>query len=176
MAKEFLSFAEAKKINRIGYDGTVVSDSNDFARSEKVLRALEKKYKITQFISSREAKERAMTKNELEMMKRTNLPSPKAALQVILKKILQNDKNLTTTEFISRLQKKGVDILFNQATTGYVSGISYRYNGIIINGAKLENNYEWSSIKNSINYEQERDRTEIYRANLRSISIKAHQP
>ena len=41
--------------------------------------------------------------------------------------------------------------------------------------------YKWSSIKNTINYEQERDRAEIYRANLRSESAKAqlrpdHEP
>ena len=35
-------------VNRIGYDGSVVSDSNDFSRSEKILRELEKKYKLTQ--------------------------------------------------------------------------------------------------------------------------------
>lgn len=31
-------------VNRIGYDGSVISDSNDFSRSEKVLRELERKY------------------------------------------------------------------------------------------------------------------------------------
>ena len=39
-------------VNRIGYDGSVVSDSNDYARSEKVLRDLEKKYNLTQVVSS----------------------------------------------------------------------------------------------------------------------------
>jgi hypothetical protein len=61
-------------VNRIGYDGEVMSDSNDYARCERVLRELEKKYNLTQVISSRQAKERAMIKNELEMMKRTNTP------------------------------------------------------------------------------------------------------
>ena len=40
-------------VNRIGYDGSVVSDSNDYARSEKVLRDLERKYNLTQVIGSR---------------------------------------------------------------------------------------------------------------------------
>ena len=35
-------------VNRIGYNGSVLSDSNDFSRSEKILRDLEKKYKLTQ--------------------------------------------------------------------------------------------------------------------------------
>ena len=48
-------------VNRTGFDGIVVSDSNDYARSEKVLRAPEKYLLLTEVILSREAKERAMT-------------------------------------------------------------------------------------------------------------------
>ncbi|MEP6738248.1 MAG: relaxase/mobilization nuclease domain-containing protein, partial [Chryseolinea sp.] len=87
-------------VNRIGYDGKVLSDSNDFARSEKVLRGLEKKYKLTQVISSKQASERAVTKDELEMMKRTGEPSNKARLQNIIKDILHMKQTLTSSEFI----------------------------------------------------------------------------
>jgi len=157
-------------VNRIGFDGTVVSDSNDYARSEKVLRALEKKYNLTEVLPSKQAKERSMKKNELEMMKRTNMPSQKMAMQIILKDVLQSKYKMTTSEFISNLEARGVDVLFNQASTGYVSGISYSYQGMIITGAKLGSDFKWSSIKNNINYEQERDRTAIHEANVRSKS------
>jgi hypothetical protein len=157
-------------VNRIGYDGNVMSDSNDYARCEKVLRELEKKYNLTQVVSSRQAKERGMTKNELEMMKRTNTPSEKMAMQTILRGVLESKSRMTTNEFISKLRAKGVDVLFNQASTGYVSGISYGYKGMIVKGAKLGNDFKWSAIKNKINYEQERDRTTIYEANVRSKS------
>jgi hypothetical protein len=157
-------------VNRIGYDGLVVSDSNDYARSERVLRELEKKYNLTQVISSHQAKERAITKNELEMMKRTNTPSEKMAMQTILKGVLESKSKLTTNEFISKLRAKGVDVLFNQASTGFVSGISYGYKGVIVKGGKLGNDFKWSAIKNKIDYEQERDRTTIYEANVRSKS------
>src|SRR5690606_14475178 len=56
-------------VNRIGYDGSVVSDSNDYQRSEKVLRDLEKKYNLTQVVGSHESKERGMSNNEILMMK-----------------------------------------------------------------------------------------------------------
>jgi hypothetical protein len=69
---------------------------------------------------------------------------------------------LTANEFISKLSAKGVDVLFNQASTGYVSGISYGYKGMIVKGAKPGNDFKWSAIKNKIDYEQERDRTTIY--------------
>lgn len=158
-------------VNRIGYDGKVMSDSNDFALCEKILRELEMKYNLTEVISSKEAKERAMTKDELEMMKRTNVPSNKIALQIIIKQVMEDRPKLTTNKFISRLEAKGVNILFNQASTGYVSGISYSYKGMNVTGSKLGNNFKWPSIKNSINYEPERDRTAIHETNARTKSV-----
>ncbi len=158
-------------VNRIGYDGKVLSDSNDFARSEKVLRQLEGKYNLTKVKSSSQAAERAMTKNELEMMKRTNTPSQKMQLQVLIKEVLNAKDNLSCKEFIEKLEAKGIHLLFNQASTGYVSGISYNYQGFITTGAKLGNDFKWTSIKNTINYEQERDRQTIHRANARTKSL-----
>lgn len=161
-------------VNRIGYDGKVLSDSNDYARSEKVLLELEKKYNLTEVISSKLAKERAMTKNELEMMKRTNQPSQKMKLQVILKEVLRSKPGMGTQEFIHALEGKGVNVLFNQASTGYVSGISYGYDGFLTKGAKLGNDFKWTSIKGVINYEQERDRAGIHEANDRTRSKAGH--
>ncbi len=159
-------------VNRINYDGKVLSDSNDFARCEKILRDLEKKYNLTEIISSKQAQERAITKDELEMMKRTNAPSHKITLQVLIKDTIKN-KKLTCSEFIQALEKKGINLLFNQASTGFVSGISYSYEGMIITGAKLGHNYKWASIKNTIDYEQERDRAAIHQANDRTKSSQS---
>lgn len=153
-------------VNRIGYDGSIVSDSQDYKRSEAVLRRLEKQHGLTEVISSRMAQERAMTKNELEMMKRTDGPSIKMKLQVIIKSALSQKP--TADQFISQLEALGINILFNQANTGFVSGISYSYEGMRFKGAHLGNAYKWQAIKNAINYEQERDRTAIHQANVRT--------
>ena len=158
-------------VNRIGYDGTVLSDSKDYQRSEQILRKLEKQYGLTEVISSRQAKERAMTKNELEMMKRTDEPSVKMKLQVTIKNLLTQKP--TTEQFISQLEAQGINVLFNQASTGFVSGISYGYKGMQFKGAHFGNAYKWQAVKNAINYEQERDRTTIYQANVRT---RANQP
>jgi hypothetical protein len=155
-------------VNRIGYDGSLVSDSKDYERSEAVLRKLEKQYGLTEVISSRQAQERAMTKNELEMMKRTDTPSTKMKLQVMLKEVLS--KKPTTEQFIRQLEAKGINVRFNQASTGFVSGISYGFEGMQFKGQHLGNTYKWSSIKNSISYEQERDRAAVHEANLRTAA------
>ncbi|MDN3551575.1 relaxase/mobilization nuclease domain-containing protein [Mucilaginibacter aquaedulcis] len=157
-------------VNRIGYDGKVLSDSNDYQRSEAVLRKLEKQYGLTAVISSNQAQERAMTKNELEMMKRTDAPSAKMKLQVILKEVL--NKKPTTEQFISQLEIKGINVRFNQASTGFISGISYGFEGLQFKGQHLGSAYKWSSVKNSISYEQERDRAAIHQANLRTAAGK----
>lgn len=154
-------------VNRIGYDGSLVSDSNDFSRSEKALRVLEKKYNLIQVMPSKEAKVRAITKDELEMMRRTNTPSYKMKLQSIIRKILQDKPGLTTEEFIKALRNNRINVLFNQASTGYVSGISYGYDGVIIKGAKLGNDFKWSSIKSKIDYDQERDCEVIQQINAK---------
>ena len=155
-------------VNRIGYDGKVISDSNDFARCEKILRDLEKKYNLTEVLSSNQARERAMTKNELEMMKRTNTPSHKMILQLIIKNALASKRKMTCAEFVQVLQNRGIKVLFNQASTGYVSGISYSYEGMILTGSKLGNDFKWTTLRNQIDYEQERDRATIHESNLRT--------
>lgn len=160
-------------VNRIGYDGKVLSDSNDYQRSEKILRDLEIKYNLTRVTPSKEVKERAMTKDELEMIKRTNQPSQKMLMQRLIKSALKQKPNMTTQEFILALNQKGINVVFNQASTGFVSGISYGYKGFLIKGAKLGNDFKWASIKSRINYEQERDRMIIQAANTRTKAAGA---
>jgi len=155
-------------VNRIGYDGSVLSDSNDYARSEKILRELEQNYQLTQVASSRQAHERAPTKGELEMMRRTRTPSAKLKLQVMIKSVLTERSGMTTDQFIHALESRGMRILFNQAETGYVSGISYQLGNFVITGSKLGKDFKWKAITNRINYEQARDHSAICAANART--------
>jgi len=157
-------------VNRIGYDNSLVSDSRDYQRSENALRQLEKKYGLTEVIGSKEAKERAMTKDEWEMMKRTQEPSAKMKVQELVKGAMSNNPDIQT--FISRLEHSGINVLFNQASTGFVSGISYGYEGMQFKGAHLGNAYKWQAIKTATGYEQERDRAAIHEANVRTENLR----
>lgn len=89
-------------------------------------------------------------------------------MQVIIGDVLESKNQMSTNEFISKLEARGVQVLFNQASTGYVSGISYSYQGMVMQGSKLGNGFKWSTIKNIIDYEQERDRQRIHETNVRS--------
>lgn len=75
-------------------------------------------------------------------------------MQPIIGEILKSKGKMSTNEFVSNLQARGVEVLFNQASTGNVSGISYSYHCVVMQGSKLGNGFKCSTIKNIINYEQ----------------------
>lgn len=157
-------------INRIRFDGSVVSDSNDYKRSEKIVREIEKDFKLQQNISSKNAKVRALDKNELEMVLRTKTPSKKMMLQKFLKKILNQCSNLK--EFITACEKEKIHLLFNQASTGRISGISYLYGGIKFKGQHVGNSFKFSNISKTLNYEQDANRSTISGTNERTREIE----
>src|SRR5690606_25609201 len=66
---------------RTRFDGTTVSDSNNYKRSEKNIRELEKQYGLEQVANSSKAFFRAPDKDELEMVQRTGRASRKMILQ-----------------------------------------------------------------------------------------------
>ncbi|RAW01092.1 relaxase/mobilization nuclease domain-containing protein [Pseudochryseolinea flava] len=158
-------------VNRIGYDGRVLSDSNDFARSEKVLRALETKYNLTPVVSSKQALKRAATKSEMEMMKRTGTPSHKIQVQKLIERALASKKNITCSQFILALLRLGVIPKFNIAKTGHVSGISYAFNGMVFTGSKLGSEFKWTTIRERIDYDKVRDNQVINKVNSEKAGI-----
>jgi hypothetical protein len=148
------------------FDGTVVSDSNNYRRSEKIIRALEKKYHLQTVMSSKHSKIKAPGKDELEMIQRTGKPSKKLILQHQVKEALK--QSATMSEFIRNLERQNINVLFNQASTGRVSGITYLVPGFKIRGQALGNQFKFGSIIKQINYEQSRESQAISRANRRT--------
>ena len=148
------------------FDSTVVSDSNNYRRSEKIIRELEKKYHIQTVKSSTESKLKSPNKDELEMMQRTGRPSKKLLLQHHVQEAIK--RSATMSEFITNLEKQNINVLFNQASTGRVSGITYLVPGFKIRGQALGNQFKFGSIIKQLNYEQSRERQAINQANSRT--------
>ncbi len=151
-------------VNRISFDGTVVSDSNNFKKSEAVLRSLEIKYGLMQVQDSRKTETKAVKKGELEMVIRTGKPSDKMLLQEKMK-VLLNRPNLTITDMIRQGQKEGIHFLFNQASNGRITGITYFHEGFKIKGQALGNRFKWAEVIKKAGYEQNRDSKAISEAN-----------
>jgi hypothetical protein len=148
------------------FDGTVVSDSNNYRRSEKIIRELEKKYQLQTVKSSKQSNLKAPGRDELEMIERTGQPSKKLMLQYQVKEALK--RSATMSEFITNLERQNINVLFNQASTGRVSGITYLIPGFKIRGQALGNQFKFGSIIKQLNYEQSRERQAINQANSRT--------
>lgn len=181
-------------VNRIGFDGSVVSDSNNYRKSEAILRKLEYQYNLISVEQSsfravkrninipvdqnnnvttepnNNISQRAPKKDEIEMALRTGKPSNKMALQEKLKDLL-SIKSLNLTELINLGEKQGINFLFNQASTGRISGITYFYNGFKAKGQALGHQFKWAELINKIDYEQVRDSAAIGAANGRTKAL-----
>ncbi len=188
-------------VNRISFDGTVVSDSNNYRKSEKILRELEYRYNLisveqsnfrTIEQNSRVTKEqdnnrikyqnnrgtiernnnisrRRPTRNEVGMMIRTGKASNKMLLQeLILKLIQQQPKSIA--EFIRNGEKFGISFLFNQASTGRVSGITYFFKDFRAKGQGLGNQFKWAELIRKIPFDPRIDSAAIAEANSRTIA------
>ena len=148
------------------FDGTVVSDSNNYKRSEQIVRELEKKYRLQTVKSSMHSRLKAPNKDELEMIERTGRPSKKLTLQYQVKEALK--QSATMSEFIMNLERQNINVLFNQASTGRVSGITYQIPGFKIRGQALGNQFKFGSIIKQLHYEQSRESKAISQANSRT--------
>lgn len=157
-------------VNRITFDGDVVSDSNNYKKSEAVLRQLEQEYSLTPVEASTRGQQRAAKKDELEMVMRTNRPSDKMVLQELLRKIL-TEENVTLSGLVNRGERAGVHFLFNRASTGRISGITYFYRDFKIKGQALGNRFKWAELIKSIDYEQIRDGKAVSEANDRTKKL-----
>ncbi|WP_425639109.1 relaxase/mobilization nuclease domain-containing protein [Algoriphagus yeomjeoni] len=148
------------------FDGTVVSDSRNYQRSDQIARELEIKYNLEQVKSSQESKVKSPDKDEIEMALRTGKASQRMVLQELVGAALKKSNNIPS--FIGHLEKSGVNVLFNQASTGRISGISYCYGGFVAKGQALGNQFKWGQLSKTLHYEQAKDFQSIDEANRRS--------
>ncbi len=133
--------------NRVNFSGNVVSDSQDYKRSEALIRKLEQKYNLTEFV--RKEQSNVLSKGEIEKCLRTGDVPERLELQNILIEIL--NQNLLMKDFIDKLKLKGVNVKINQSlTTGFISGISFEYKGTFYKGSKIHKNFSWNNIKTKI--------------------------
>lgn len=188
--------------NRICFDGSVVSDSNNFKKSEAILRLLEYHYNLRAVEQSNfvvfkqkngvtsELKNtvttkqgisisrkqynnvsfKAITKNEVAMFARTGKVSNKLLLQEITKDIIAL-KAKSMSEFIAMSEKASIHLLFNQASTGRVSGVTYFFKDFKAKGQALGNQFKWAELIKKIDYNEVRDNPAIRAANSRTLSI-----
>lgn len=150
--------------NRVKYSGKVVDDSRDLFRSKKLVRKLEEKYGLVQLEETTKKKKSPITQKELEKAIRTGEAPIRFILQEEVKKAMGQSKGIK--DLIQNLHAANIHPKFNISNcVGRISGISFRYKGIIYKGSTLGRGYSWNAISKTIVYEQDRDRSIVLQAN-----------
>ncbi len=154
-------------VNRIGFDGQVVSDSMDWRRQEAIMREVERDLGLRPVAPSIEAGRAAPTKGEIEHAIRTGQPSARQQLQQLCDACAQGCHSFT--EYVERLEAVGVEVIPTVQQGGAkLSGIQYRLDGIIMKGSDLGRAYAAAGIqKRGISYEQDRDFAAVERCRER---------
>ncbi|SHI46593.1 relaxase/mobilization nuclease domain-containing protein [Flavobacterium haoranii] len=137
--------------NRVKYSGDVVSDSQDYKRSEALVRKLEVKYNLTVLKENKESN--VLSKGEIEKCLRTGEAPERLELQRIINEIIKHNQSIF--EFEKKLKEKKVSIKLNASIEGKISGISFEYKGNTYKGSQVNRNLSWSKLKTKL-YEQNR--------------------
>lgn len=145
---------------RIRLDGSVVPDSNDFARAERIVRDLEQEYGLAPDRPSRHTDPaaepaRAYGRKEAGRYHRTGEVPARLAIAAAIDSAL-GEGRATTTVLASRLAARGVRMTLHVATTGRVAGATFDLGGVVMKGSKVGKPYSWAGlIKRGVTYEHD---------------------
>lgn len=151
-------------VNRIRFDGSVTSDSQDFKRQEAIMRELEEEFGLQRVAPSQQAERKAPTKGEIEGGIRTGQPSARQQLQELCDAAAKDCESFTT--YAERLEAAGVELVpVAQLGGAKLSGLSYRLDGVTMKGSDLGKAYSPSGLeKRGIKYGQDRDFAAVRRS------------
>jgi hypothetical protein len=153
-------------LNRVRTDRTVVPQQHrEFLRSKETCRAIERDFRLRPVRSERQRfGERAPTRAEDRMARDRGLVSEKEQLKALIRDAAKGRP--TMSEFVRRLQGKGVQVRANIATTGHVSGISYRLDRVAVKGSGLGRAYSFEGLQKEqgVRYDRTRDLPALQRA------------
>jgi hypothetical protein len=126
-------------------DGSVVNDSWQNRRAEKLVRQLEQQFGLSQTPCSWEKRKRSPKTGEVRRQRRTGEITTRSQLQKLIEQSLQGNPSLE--EFIRRLEAKGVSVRLRKSREGKIQGISYGLNGIAFQGRQLGKDYSWTGLE-----------------------------
>lgn len=120
---------------RIRADGTCVSDSNDFARGERLVRGLEERFGLKRVSPSHLTSARALSRGELAQALRNGEPSARLELQKIIAEAAQRSPSLE--DFMAALKDEGVGVVVHLDRAGAPRGLSFELDGMVLSGTSL---------------------------------------
>ncbi|MGB7441497.1 MAG: relaxase/mobilization nuclease domain-containing protein [Coleofasciculaceae cyanobacterium] len=154
--------------SRIRLDGTTVSDSWDYVRSEKLLRQLEKQYGL-EAPQVREPGRRLPTtgqkrrhwREQEEYARGEQNTAPELTVSEKLQDAIDwaTTEKSTMPELINRLKDSGIDAKVSYYSTGRVQGITYGLESLRFSGTKLGKAYTFPGLQKhrGVSYEPSQD-------------------
>ena len=130
--------------SRIRFDGSVVSDSWDMIRSQKVIRQIEKDFGLTRVGSSWESDRQAPTISQIKRELETGIPTVKKQLADRIDLALTKVTNLS--ELLEALKQDGIEAKISRNRQNTQQGISYQMDGVSIAGWRVGNAYSLPKI------------------------------
>lgn len=130
-------------INRIDYDGKLISDQNNYRKNEVVAKALTKKYGLYfsdgRNMNYERLREPALTKYHI---------------RDVMNKTVPNCRNWN--DLRSALNKENIQMEFKyKGSTDKVDGVIFTYNNISLSGSKIDRQYSYSKLNALFEQSQE---------------------
>jgi hypothetical protein len=157
--------------SRIRMDGSVVSDSWDYRRSEVIVRQLESEFNLEATPCSNERVALIATEQGIETTvsdrraptskqkhHHSSQPTVKQRLASLIDEATQD--NPTVKQLIGRLQHQGVKVFPQFSTRGlFKEAIAFEMDGVKVAGNKLGSAYSFPGLlrKRGVSYDSERD-------------------
>lgn len=113
--------------NRVGNDGQTISDSHNYARSQKLLRQLEQKHGLTVVVEQKQRKSL------------TNVPEPdrtRIEVRDEVRSLVASTRSLE--ELRQRVQAKGIQMEIGRNQAGQATGVRFEQNGYRFKGSELD--------------------------------------
>lgn len=163
--------------SRIRVDGTVVSDSQDYARGERIVREIEKDFGIQQVAPSHLLEpdratnhRKAPTHGEIAQAERGETPPAQLVAEAIERRLAAGP--CTAVEFCEALEAAGISVRPNIAATGKMNGFGYEVDGQAMTSKQLGRGFTWKNLTDrGVSYDQNRDAP-----GLRSRLSRAAEP
>ncbi|MEG4584801.1 relaxase/mobilization nuclease domain-containing protein [Microcoleus sp. MOSTC5] len=129
---------------KLDEQGTCVSDSWNYLRSEKLIQELEEKYDLTPASRSFDKERRSPTTGEHRRLARTGEISTREQLQTALDRATTDSPALAL--LIDRLVEQGISVKI-EPTPGGELGISYKLGNIAFSGTHLGKAYTFKGLQ-----------------------------
>ena len=152
--------------SRVKMDGSVVSDSWDWTRSQESIRKLEKDFGLASVPSSRTSDRQEETYRHIEKERTSGKPTVKKQLANKISAALAYTKSLP--DFIEQLNRDQIRVKVERDREGKPRGIAYKYDGVRLSGSSVGKAYSLPRILKQL----ENSSSEIVKPNI--YNLKPH--